>query len=483
MKSSALIKQISQISTKEVKLFTKFVRSVYWNTNEDIIRLVSLLGELYPFTSTSKLERQNIWNQLFPNKAFNYNKLRILFSQTLKYFETFVTIESICKDENVFNLKLLREVAEKNHADRFKKKRTQLELSLANEKKKDSKYFQLKTELLNISDRYYTSKNDYSNRNLLKERAKQLDIYYYIEKLSICCELLNRSKFFKDEYHYPEMELLEKHLESEPSLLQTSSVLKIYYWVYLTLKSPDNENIYFQLKEELKKSAFLFSQSEFRDIHIYLLNYISRRINTGKREFLRESFDLLKLMMEEKILIQDEILEEAHYKNFITTGIRNNEYDYIEYFIENYTQYLNKDVRDNAFSYNLANVFYAKGEYDKAQSLLIQVEYSDINYNLDSKSLLLRIYFDADEGQALYAHINTVKIYLMRNKLININKYRRYHQLFRFTKALFKIKENIGYDSVKKTKEKLDKLESQIKNVKAISNKQWLLEKLNEIKK
>jgi len=482
MKNSSLVFILSQISSKEVKLFTKFVDSCYWNSNEDISRLVALLGKLHPFKSPSKLERQKLWKHLFANTAFDYDKLRILFSQTLKLFETFITVESICKDEYAFSVKQLSVIADKNFGTRFNKKSAQLEQCLENEKKRDSNYFQHKTEFLNIADRFYTSKNDYSNRSLLNKRAKQLDIYYYIEKFSICCELLNRSKFFKDEYHYPEMELLEQHLESEPLLLQSSAVLKIYYWVYLTLKSPENENIYFLLKEELKKSAYLFSKDEFRDIHIYVLNYITRRINSGKREFLKESFELLKLTMEEKILVENEILEEAHYKNFITTGIRNNEFDYLEYFIENYTMYLRDEVKENAYSYNMANLFYAKGEYSKAQSLLLQVEYSDINYNLDSKSLLLRIYFDADENQALYAHINTVKIYLMRNKLINNNKYRRYHQLFRFTNALYKIKENIGYDSRKKTDEKLKKLEKQIKKVEAIANRQWLSKKLNELK-
>jgi len=187
-------------------------------------------------------------------------------------------------------------------------------------------------------------------------------------------------------------------------------------------------------------------------------------------------------MLEEGYIVKDGAIDEWHYKNLITSGIRSGEFDFIESFIEGYSKYLPKASRKTAHTYNLANLYYAQKRYLDAQELLLEVDYSDINYNLDSKTLLLRIYYDADESLALGAHINTVKIYLTRNKLISNKKYRRYYHLFRFTNSLFKIKENIDYDSSTKTKQRIEKLEKDIVKTKAIANKQWLVNRLSQIK-
>ncbi|MBK9015910.1 MAG: hypothetical protein IPM82_18635 [Saprospiraceae bacterium] len=79
----------------------------------------------------------------------------------------------------------------------------------------------------------------------------------------------------------------------------------------------------------------------------------------------------------------------------------------------------------------LAAWFYHVGKAGRGASALLQVEYTDLRYNLDAKSLLLRTHFDLEEEEALLAHAD-VRQFVKRNKSLTDFQKKATSNLIRF---------------------------------------------------
>src|SRR5690606_2223412 len=114
------------------------------------------------------------------------------------------------------------------------------------------------------------------------------------------------------------------------------------------------------------------------------------------------------------------------FKNIVTNGLRLSEFDWVEKFIHDYSSRLDEKHRENAVTFNLAQLFFYKKDYPKVISHLSQVEYEDITYNLNSKTLLMASYFELDELEALNSLLDTFRVYLNRNKKIPATRRKHY---------------------------------------------------------
>ena len=162
-----------------------------------------------------------------------------------------------------------------------------------------------------------------------------------------------------------------------------------------------------------------------------------------------------------------------HYKNIITNALHVKAFNWVENFIQKYTPLLPPADRDNALTYNLANVYFHKGEYEKVIGQLREVEYQDITYALGSKLMLLRTYYELNEIIPLDSLIDSFRIYLRRNQHISKEVKQQYMNTLRFTRKLLGI---ARYDQ--KSKEKIIE---QIESCKTLVLKEWLLDKVGEL--
>ena len=98
--------------------------------------------------------------------------------------------------------------------------------------------------------------------------------------------------------------------------------------------------------------------------------------------------------------------------------------------------------------------------------LLQKADFDDILHNLDARRMLLRIYYDLDEMDALLSHIDSFKIFLKRQKNIGYHGV-NYLNLINYTSKIIKTNGN---------KKSLEKIKTDIMNEKNVAEKEWLLE-------
>jgi hypothetical protein len=171
-------------------------------------------------------------------------------------------------------------------------------------------------------------------------------------------------------------------------------------------------------------------------------------------------------MLDAGILFREGRLTQWDFKNLVSLGLRLEEFDWIKNFMEQYSDRLAPEHRENVRSFNQANLEFHLGNFDRTLSLLQEVEFTDVYYHLDSKALLLKTYYQTGEWDSLQSLIEAFKVYLKRNRAISEYQRTVYGNLVRFTATLLRYKRGKNVN--------LQDLAQEIEACREIANIAWL---------
>jgi hypothetical protein len=247
----------------------------------------------------------------------------------------------------------------------------------------------------------------------------------------------------------------------------------IYRHVLYTLLEPEDETHFTALKKLLPQHSALFQPDELRNLYTYAMNYCIRNINLGKPQYLRELFDIYRELLQRDLLLDNNQLSPWDYKNILTTALRLGEYEWSHRFLHDYKSRIDRRLRANAFTYNLARYYFAMKQYNKVLPLLQDVKYDDIFYQLDSKSTLLKIFYEQDEYSALQSLKESFMALLRRKRLMSEQNRVNYRNLIHWTLQLSK--------ADVRDKLKLRRMRKEISAASNVADKSWLLEKVDEL--
>jgi hypothetical protein len=119
----------------------------------------------------------------------------------------------------------------------------------------------------------------------------------------------------------------------------------------------------------------------------------------------------------------------------------------------------------------MANIFYAKQQYQDALDALRYVDSDDHLSNLFAKTLMLKIYFETKQDRLLDSHLDAMQVYLTRKKIIGYHK-TNYSNIVRYTRKLMRLN---PYDKNAK-----NKLAKNIRDEKLLPDRDWLLKQVAE---
>jgi hypothetical protein len=216
--------------------------------------------------------------------------------------------------------------------------------------------------------------------------------------------------------------------------------IRIYRLIHKALTEPDNQQNYAELLRSLDEHSNLFSKPEQRGMYVFAQNYCIKRINRGEAGALKQIFDLYQAMVDKDLIYEGNYVSQPDFKNIVTTGLRLGEVEWVSGFIEEFKGKLNPEFSENAYTYSMAWVHFTRREFDKALRMLLRVEFNDVYYHLDSKSLLMKVYYEMDEYDAFFSLVDAFKIYLRRNKFISEFQRETYHNFILLINKLMKVK-------------------------------------------
>ncbi|MFT5167522.1 MAG: hypothetical protein ACI8P3_002760 [Saprospiraceae bacterium] len=469
MKESKLIILLKSLSSVEFKLFYKFVKSPYYNVNNNLVNLYKLLSKYYPDFEHSKLTYQAIFTSLFPREGFDIQRLRVLFHRLTKLVESFLVAEQIRTDDFLNKKLLTRGLERMNTYDLFQKKTDELLQTLEESPYRDVDYFRNK-EQLNLQFYAHPATNKQENSTAyLTHAMESLDTYFVLSKIKLACAIGARTQTLSEKAEI-------KYLDMAMEKAKWSNLLIFIYVKIMELQNGVEEDIatFNKIRALYVTNLDKIGQKDKRDILHLLLNFSTRLINKGESQFINYNLELYKIGLKyDSLLVNNEISEET-FINIVSLGTMAKEFEWTKSFIEEYGNHLNDKIRFDAVLYSTAIWHFRKKEYWETIQLISNHIFTKPIQIILSKTILIRTYIELFLNDDSYydlsiAHINTFEKYIRNNKVLSENGVEGYLNFCRFTKKII----NFKYQG----KDTFD-IKNKINSVQNVRLKFWLLEKL-----
>lgn len=468
MENSKLLSLLKTFSKKEWRSFGDFMASPYFNKNSDLLSFYEYLKKIAPDFQEDMVIRENVFSNIYPGKKYDEKQLNYLMSFTLKLAEQFLAIQVLETDgiaiENYTLQALLGRKLDKHYRFIFNK----TDQKLQKQNWRDTDYYYNRYLMANTDNRYFLQQKIRKYDDRLQKASDHLDHFYLCVKLRYFCEMLDRKQSIAAEYDLHLLKELKNYISNSDQA--DIPPVKIYYHLLLLLENDQDDSLFSDFMNLLPEYRSFFPKEEVKEIYAYAINYCIRKINRGQAKYLEELFTLYKYAVEQNLLLENDFLSPWAFKNMIGVALRLKKYEWTETFIKEYHAHLHPDFQRNALHYNLAELSYYRHDFDTALLELNKVEFSDIYYQLDTKKMMLKIYYEQHEIDAFYSLAAAFKMLLKRNKLVSSNNKAAYENFVTVLSLL--IRDDPKY---------IPKIEKLLNETELLADRKWLKEQLKQL--
>ncbi|MCB0557649.1 MAG: hypothetical protein H6573_18345 [Lewinellaceae bacterium] len=469
MEKSKLLALLRTFDSSELRAFKDFVGSPFFNKEETLTRLYHYLKKLAPQKfPQEKINRQEVYRELFPGEPYDERRLNHISSGLFQLAEQYIGLKEYAKqgilaETHILEAHLERR-QEKAYQHRFRKAQSRLEKAPL----RDAQYHLQKSHLARLSDQYFSIQKLHRPDPSLQEMADQFDVYCLSKKLSLLCEMQQRQQFLPVKYQLKLADETLSALERQEALSENPCIA-VYHTLFKALSGHTGRQDFQRFRQLLTQHHSRFSEPEARKLYFSAINYCIHAIRIGKKEYTSQLMDLYIEGIKHGILLENGHISPWTYKNIVKLGLGLKRFDWVESFVREYSQYLSKEEREDAYHFNLADLFFHRQEYDKALGHLNQVEFSDIHYAVDAKATLLKIYYETRATEAYLSLHSAFKIFLKRNKNLSRNVRESY---MNFIALLYQVFKQGG--------KRQAQLEQKIQSTNPLNGRAWLLHQLKE---
>lgn len=466
MKKSKLIDICQSLTDSEWKTFLLFLASPYFNSNEAIIELAEHLKLLakkgWP---EDALDRKAIWKALYPGKPYSYKELAYLMSALGQLGEQFIGREQEKEHPYYTDLLVLEGLAKRKLGKSFSYRLQRTKASVESDARKDSAQLHSTYWLAQIEDHYFNLQNTRAVNPFIAVQDTNLNDYFVLSKLRLWCTMLNQKRVLGAQIDLSWPTASPEEYES------SNPVIQIYQCLYRLL-CEDERNAerfahYQQLLHELQSAV---PPMESINLYYFAINYCLGAINQGQQQYAELLLSIYQNGLEAGHLLINNELSPWIYKNIIKLGLGLRRFEWVEYIIRTYTDKLPIDDRQDAFYFNLADLYYYQQKYDLAQDHLNKVEFSDVFYKHGARIMLLKIFFEKDETEAFLSLAHSYKLLLLRERNLADDIKASYRNFVRLTTKLYKTRDQ----------SKLEGIRSEILRTKRINARRWLIRQFEQ---
>jgi hypothetical protein len=226
---------------------------------------------------------------------------------------------------------------------------------------------------------------------------KYLDGYFWIEKLKLQCELVNREIVLNEETNVknevPGILLATDKLEKE------NAFICIYRKILLALTNPTFDRLDFWRELLFLYKNLPFQKSTYDEtltIGHYLINIALMRIKKGDSDFKSCMIEVISFMEEKNLLLERNVISSPIFKVAISVSLRANKISWAENFLRKYSPHLSDINSEEIIKYCKSLILFYRKQYDEADMILRSINHNavDIYMKLNIRKLDIKIYIE-----------------------------------------------------------------------------------------
>ncbi|MEZ4827747.1 MAG: hypothetical protein R3C61_15905 [Bacteroidia bacterium] len=418
MVKSKFIRLYLQLDKPARRTLKKWVQSPVHNQHEEVRLLFQYIDTRKALSAVS-LRKERVFEYLFPGKQYDDAKLRTVQNLAYEVLQKFVgyyyTLSHPFYEEIDITRGLITWDQPEAAGNILEKVRSELYTLPELSESVLLQRYQVEQIRFTLSG---TQTRAASNN--LPELFEALSAFFVQSTLRYACIAASHTHVSASRYDIP---LLPQVLEAvEKNTWKNHPAILLYYHAYLALSQAGTQH-FPPLKSAFASFRQYLPSDEQQEILLLAINTCIKQLNMGEEVFAREAFELYQRGLETSVLLDGEQLSRFTYKNIVSISLKLGEYAWTRQFIESYTARLETHFRDSYHHYNLARLYFAQGEHAEARRLLTRITaYDDVFFDLGVRMLLLKVYYEAGETDALEALFVSFSRYLQRKKSLGYHK-------------------------------------------------------------
>lgn len=464
-KNFKLYETLQTLDKKEIRQINRVLQSPFFVLRKDVSDLFKCLIK-YHLKGKPFPKKEIVFQKTFPEREYDYTLLRGTMSDLFELIEEYFLIKKR-RAGKIKTRHLLAEIyRERKLSKAYQTVVKKTETILENQSLRNEFYYR---QLLDfqLEDMSFQVQNQRTKNFDLAKISETIDVLYLVQKLKHTCAQFTHQQVFKTDYDFGLLPHFLEILEQDRYL--KIPAISIYYYCYRFLSEPNDVVFFEKFKETLFGNQEKFEQYELKELYLLAINFCIRQLNQGKKKFGTEILKFYQDGLQAGYFLENGMLSRFTFNNIVAAGIFTEEIEWLEKFIETYSEYLEAEYRDSTVSFSLARLEYTRKNYGAAMMHLQNAEYKDLLNNLISKTLLMRIYYELGEYDSLFSHLDSFQIYIRRREVSDFHR-KNYMNAIRFVKKLVALPE-----LDKKAKQQLKK---EIEEEEILTERAWLLEKM-----
>ena len=471
MNNSKLIVMLSTFKAAEWRKFGDFLASPFFNKRADLLIFYNYLKSITPNFTQENLKEALVFKKVYPNKPFNNRDLVYLNNYMLKKAERFLAELQLEKKEYSLNSYILEELLERKLEKQYRRFLQRNKKLLQMEENNGNDFYLHQYQISDLAKRHFIRQGERKPTTFFQESWDDLDKFYFFNKLKAACEIQEYKNIIAIDYEMPFVTEVVGYLKKNERKLNSN--ILIYLSAYTLLIEEPSEINFVNFRNLIKEHFKIISTPEKQYLYMLAINYCGQQIKTRNNPYyyVEQCLELYMEGIQLEFLLVNGLLSRWTFKNVVKLGFNLKNFNWTEQFIQTYYSWLEEEFQEDALHFNLADLNYRKKAYKEAQHHLLQVKYSDIFYNLGAKAMLIKIYYETNEEEALLSNLASFTIFLKRNKKITSDVREIY---LNFTNLLNRL--------LRSKREKIEAVLLEIKQKDLLTNRSWLIEIGNLLK-
>lgn len=471
MHDNKLIQVLRVFSTKEIKKLYEFIDSPFFTKNEKVVNLFVYLKKYTQNWESKGLQKEKVYTAIFKEKEYNSSKFNQLCFEALDMVEEFYLHLYINKEDVPSYQPLLTFYLKHNLPKHYEALFRFLVSKQDKQPKRDENYLFQQWLLDTWEAQQESLQSIRQNQEKSDDMTEGLDYFYITKKVIYLCSNLNK----KNVVNHKLSNTLENEIIAyikENKLYEKLPILRLYYSVYWMLKGEDAAEHFQLAKNILPKYNQQIHLTELQNVYTFLQNFCIKQINqTGDLSYEKQLFELYQQQIEAQLLFTNiGNIEAGTFKNIVVLGTRLAAFDWVYEFLEQNGGKLQADIQKEVVGYCQALWAFAQKMYDKTLKELQGIDPIDIFFNIDSRKLLIKTYYEMGEHEAALSTTNTFRVFIHRDNFITENHKETNRN---FANIVGKL---ISLDNLPK----IQKLRNELAEMSNVAERKWLLLQMGE---
>lgn len=408
--------------------FRDFLISPFHNKKSMVVRLFDVIRKKGPEFIDDSLEKEMIWEKIYPGKPYNYGVMKNLIHDLTKLAENFISYLKY-EESPGFHRNMLESLHERNVTEIFINKLIKFKKHI--EKSNLNEFSKLENLTFYYELRSYCTKfpmdDSYNIANELKTKEKFSSLNMMNAFLPWYLQSANVVTNYDISVYKDLLDFLYNNFRENES----SDIIKLYSLFLVSIEDINDTSKFDELRMEFKnRKDALHHKDKFRIYELVSLLY-EMNFRNGVRsydvEYLNHWFEVVDKQV--YTISPKGYLDLITFRNVLILCRRTESTDIMEKFIEIGIEKVNPAVKDTLYNYSCAVLYYEKDEYEKVLeyekrtvfSGLLNSDKENLYFKMDLKTITLKSSYELELFEEVFSQIDSFKHFLRNTVLIPAN--------------------------------------------------------------